>query len=433
MGFFEIIKSANHNLFRNKARTFLTILAIFIGSFTISLNAAINAGVNSFIDEQTDSLGGEDYIMIMPEGSVNTMSSMMMGSSSNNEPREYDPNRTLTAFSKEQLEKLKKIDGIDGENLYVAKQIPVEYITSTDTDKKYTINIGAMPPGDFNVSTTAGVLPNRDSKEYEITLEPGYPKALGFGSDENAIGRTVELVITDPVTKKPLIYKAKVVGVQAKGVVAVNGAIVSPSLEEAMHDAITKYYPAEQREQAYVVQTRFDTSKYTEAEIKDILKENGFYGLTVSDMMGAIRTFFDIIMVVFTIFGGIALLAAAIGIINTLLMSVEERTREIGLDKALGMPSGKIFLNFSIEAISLGFWGSVLGIVIAMLVGYTANVVLHQPGGFLEVFPTFSLFRFTLENMMPIVVTVMIIAFIAGTVPAWKAAHKNPIDALRYE
>jgi len=431
MNIFEIIHSANHNLFRNKARTLLTILAIFIGSFTISLNSAINAGVNAFIDDQTASLGGDDYIMIMAEGSIDAMNGMMGGSS--DEPREYDPNRTLSALSSEQLDKLKQIDGIDGDNLYVAKQIPIEYVTSKDTDKKYNIVVAAMPPGTFNVATTAGSLPDRDSDEYQITLQPGYPKALGFDSDEAAIGKTVDLVIIDPVTEQPITYQAKVVGVEAKGVVSMGGSIINPALETAMYDEITKYYPPEQKNLAYAVETRFDTEKYTEAEIKDILEENGFYGVTVSDLMGTIRTFFDVIMVVFTIFGGIALLAAAIGIINTLLMSVEERTREIGLDKALGMSSSKIFLSFSIEAILLGFWGSALGVGVAILVGNVVNFVVHQPGGFLEVFPTFDLFKFTVSGVLPLILIVMLIAFIAGTVPAWKAAHKNPIDALRYE
>lgn len=431
MSIIEIITSANHNLLRNKARTFLTILAIFVGSFTIALNSAIHAGVNAFIDDQTASLGGDDYLMIMTEGSVSAMSTLTMGG--NNEPREYDPERTLTAFTPEQIEKLKNIDGIDGNNLYIPKQIPVEYITSQYTDKKYTITVGAMPPGDFNIATTAGTLPDRDSDEYQITLEPGYPKVLGLGSDEEAIGKNVEIVVSDQITKETTSYKVKVVGVQAKGVVAVNGSIINPSLENAMYDEVTKYYPTEQKDMAYSIETRFDLDKYTEAEIKDILRENGFYGVGVSDMMGTIRTFFDVIMVVFTIFGGIALLAAAIGIINTLLMSVEERTREIGLDKALGMSSGKIFLSFSCEAIALGFWGSAFGVAVAMVVGHIVNFVVHQPGGFLEVFPTFDLFKFTVRGIAPLIIVVMLIAFVAGTVPAWKAAHKNPIDALRYE
>lgn len=430
MGLFEIIKTANHNLFRNKVRTLLTVLAIFVGSFTIILNTAINAGVNSFIDEQTASLGGEDYIMITSAGSMSMMSSMM---SAGSDPVEYNPNQTISAMNEEQLDKLKNIDGIDGDNLYIAKNIPVEYVTSAETDKKYTIMIGAMPPGDFNIATTAGTLPAQDAKEYEITLQSGYPEALGFKSDEDAVGKDVELVMLDPMTNDPVTFKAKVVGVQAPGVVAVNGAVVSRALEDAMFDEGTKHYPEEQKNLAYAVQTRFDTSKYTEDEIKEILKENGFYGVTVSDMMGMIRTFFDAIMIVFTIFGGIALLAASIGIVNTLLMSVEERTREIGLDKALGMSSGKIFLEFAIEAIALGFWGSVFGVAVAVVIGNVVNVAVHAPGAFLESLPTFTLFEFTPATIIPIILVVMFIAFLAGTAPAWKAAHKNPIDALRYE
>lgn len=430
MGLFEIIKTANHNLFRNKVRTFLTILAIFIGSFTIILNAAINTGVNSFIDEQTASLGGEDYIMITSSGAASMMSSMM---SSSTEPTEYNPDQTISAMNQEQLDKLASIDGLNADDFYVAKNIPVEYITSKETDKKYNITVGAMPPGDFRIATTAGTLPEQDTKKYEITLQAGYPKALGFSSDEDAIGKIVTLVFLDPMTNKPVNFEATVVGVQAQGVVAVNGAIISRALEDAMYAEGTKYYPAEQQELVYAIQTRFDNSKYTEDEIKEKLKEAGFIGLTVSDMMGMIRTFFDVIMIVFTIFGGIALLAASIGIINTLLMSVEERTREIGLDKALGMSSGKIFLEFAVEAIALGFWGSVFGVAIAMIIGNITNTLVHAPGAFLEAFPTFNLFEFTPANVTPIILVVMLIAFLAGTAPAWKAAHKNPIDALRYE
>ena len=110
---------------------------------------------------------------------------------------------------------------------------------------------------------------------------------------------------------------------------------------------------------------------------------------------------------------------------------MQERTREIGLDKALGMSSAKVFLGFSAEAIMLGFWGSVIGIVAAFVVGNVANAVAHQ--SFLQDFPTFELVIFKPEAMLVIVGIIMLIAFLAGTLPARKAAKKNPIDALRYE
>lgn len=333
----------------------------------------------------------------------------------------------------EQLDKLAQIDGFNKDDFYVSKQIPVEYISSKATDKKYNITVGAMPPGDFTIATTAGRLPEQNTKKYEITLQAGFPEALGFRSDKDAIDKTITLTFLDPLTNKPVNFNATVVGVQAKGVVAVNGAIISHALEEAMYKEGTKNYPTEQKELVYSIQTRFDNNLYTETEIKQILEDNGFYGVTVSDMMGSIRTFFDVIMIIFMIFGGIALLAAAIGIINTLYMSVEERTREIGLDKALGMSSGKVFLSFAVEAILLGFWGSVFGVAAAMAIGYAANFYVHQPGGFLVDFPTFELMKFTPENILPIIGIIMLIAFLAGTLPARRAARKNPIDALRYE
>ena len=143
------------------------------------------------------------------------------------------------------------------------------------------------------------------------------------------------------------------------------------------------------------------------------------------------RTFFDAILVVFNIFGGIALIAASIGIINTLFMSVQERTREIGLDKALGMSNAKVFLSFSCEAILLGFWGSAFGILVSIIVGNVVSNIATET--FLKDFPTFRLTIFEPLTMISIALIIMFIAFLAGTLPARKASKKDPIDALRYE
>lgn len=433
MRLFDLIRTANHNLFRNKLRTFLTILAIFVGSLTIILNVAINTGVNDFIDEQTESIGGEDYLTITAAGTMNSMmggGAMSMGGS---EPAKYEENGTIEMLGKSDIAKIKELEGIIADSVQENRLVSVEYITSKAADSKYQIQVGRMIPGQFTIATTAGRLPNRDAKDYEITLQSGYPKALGYGSDEAALGKKVTLVTEDMVTKETKKFEATVVGVIAPGVVTVNESLVSDNLEAAIYKENTKYYTDEQKSSVYALQAQFDNAKYSEDEIKAILEEAGYVGITVSDMMGMIRSFFDAIMIVFMVFGAIALLAAAIGIINTLYMSVEERTREIGLDKALGMSSFKVFLSFAVEAILLGFWGSVLGVAASVGIGYAANYYTHQPGGFLEVFPTFELMKFTPENILPIVGIIMLIALLAGTMPARKAAKKNPIDALRYE
>ncbi len=165
--------------------------------------------------------------------------------------------------------------------------------------------------------------------------------------------------------------------------------------------------------------------------VKAELEKIGLKAMSVDDEVGMFKVFFDAILIVFNIFGGIALVAASIGIINTLFMSVQERTKEIGLDKALGMSNGHVFASFSCEAILLGFWGSAVGVVVSMIIGNIVSSIARET--FLADFPTFQLTIFEPLTMITIVAIIMFIAFLAGTLPARKASKKNPIDALRYE
>jgi putative ABC transport system permease protein len=127
----------------------------------------------------------------------------------------------------------------------------------------------------------------------------------------------------------------------------------------------------------------------------------------------------------------IALVAASIGIINTLFMAVQERTREIGLMKAMGLGKGRIFLMFSVEAIALGFWGSAVGIAVGYVLRSVANGLAAET--FLKDLPGFTLVEYKLVNLVFVAIVIMTIAFLAGTLPARRAAKKDPIDALRYE
>lgn len=130
-------------------------------------------------------------------------------------------------------------------------------------------------------------------------------------------------------------------------------------------------------------------------------------------------------------FALIALLAASFGIVNTLLMSVQERTREIGLMKALGMTSGKVFGLFSMEAVLIGVMGSVIGVGLGIGVGAGGNAALVE--GPLSDVAGLTLFTVEPVSIAAIVILIIIIAFLAGTLPARRASKKNPILALRYE
>jgi putative ABC transport system permease protein len=429
----DIIKTANSNLLRNKLRTSLTIIAIFVGSLTIILNTAINTAVNSFIDKQVESFGGEGYIEIAPAALMEQVESLMSGGNSG--PTEYNPDSNASAesfISPEKIANIKDIAGIKPDTVKPLDNGSAEYITSPETDKKYKIRLNMLPSASFNFDFLSGHNVDIDAKDYEIILIDGFAPALGYDNNDEIIGKKIILAIKDYVTGAPTDVEATVVGVQAPGVISMGRSWINPALNEKINSIIYANLPPEVAEKVRFVTAEYDTSANVDV-IKSALKDLKLAGMTIDDEVGTVKGFFDVIIVVFTIFGAIALVAASIGIINTLFMSVQERTREIGLMKAMGMGSGQIFLSFSVEAILLGFWGSILGIVIAMIVGSAGNAIAHAPGSFLVDFPTFSLVEFTPANLIIITLIIMFIAFLAGTLPARRAAAESPIDALRYE
>lgn len=167
------------------------------------------------------------------------------------------------------------------------------------------------------------------------------------------------------------------------------------------------------------------------SDLQESVAAAGFGVQTIQDQLGVIKTVIDGIIGVLNAFAIVALVAAAFGIVNTLLMSVQERTREIGLMKAMGMRAGKIFALFSLEAAFIGFLGSLIGVAAAVLAGSALNAALSA--GPLSSLPGLNILLFEPGAIMGIMLLIMAIAFISGTLPASRAARKNPIDSLRYE
>lgn len=141
----------------------------------------------------------------------------------------------------------------------------------------------------------------------------------------------------------------------------------------------------------------------------------------------AVNGIFNVVTLVVAFIGAISLLVAGIGILNIMLVSVAERTREIGLRKAIGATRGQILLQFFIEALALSLFGCMIGLVFGVAIGALVDdLAIVKLSGVLAPIPWLSSIGIATGFA-----TIVTLAF--GTYPAWRAANLDPIEALRYE
>lgn len=424
----DILRTANANLLRSKARTILTIISIFIGAFTLTLTVGISSGISSYIDEQLGNVGAENVLIVQPKVDVTVGS----------EPKAYDPEKksidgaSITQIPTLSPADIKAIDGTKGvDRVEPVRAAAVEY-AQYNNGKKYELTISSYID-ESRLELEAGKLPNNSSDKNELLLPVAYLKPLGLPSASEALGKEVTLVMTSQATGQQATITSTITGVQSTSLLTSGGASANRSLMVALDEARTQGMPASVRDQ-FTAAAAYMKTDQTQEEIDAIKKDlagQGYAAQTIQDQIGVIDQVITAITYVLLFFGAIALLAASFGIINTLYMAVQERTKEIGLMKAMGMSKRRVFMLFSVEAILIGFWGSALGVLAALGAGSIANKVATDT--FLKDLDGFELTVFPLASIAVIVLIVMAIAFLAGTLPARRAAKQNAIDALRYE
>ncbi|MCU1404942.1 MAG: Permease, partial [Glaciihabitans sp.] len=356
MNALDLVASAISNSFRSKTRTILTVLAIFIGAFTLTLTSGVGTGINRYIDDTVSSIGASD---------VMTVSKITEDTGSG--PREYEPTSTqvesqqpgptttVDAITDTDLATLRAVDGA----LSVEPSLGVrpDYIQYAD-GTPYQVSVGSIVPG-MTLELAAGAQPVFDSPDYEVAIDESYLTPLGFADADAAIGAEVLFGVTDSQGNTSTVA-ATVVGISEPGLVGGGGVSANDTLTEALYSAQSVGLSDAAAHSYSSAVLRFDAASSPEqvSDLKASLTAAGYDAVTVEDQIGTFKTVIDAIVLVLNAFAVIALVAAGFGIVNTLLMSVQERTREIGLMKAMGMGGGRVFTLFSLEAVFIGFLGS---------------------------------------------------------------------------
>ena len=431
----DLVRSAAANTVRSRLRTTLTVLALSVGAFTLTITTALGQGVSTYIDAQVATLGSDDVVL------VQLAADPADALAADDGPDEYEEGTAPTAggvgtppgfgasdpLSSEDLDRIAAIDGIA--EVEPVRAVAAEYIEGA-SGARYEVTINpqsAVTRSDLE----AGAQLDHTAAAFEIVLPSDYVEPLGYDSAEEAVGATVTIAARDAVGDRQTV-EATVVGISRASLLA-SGAGANNALIGELADLQAAPGGADDATGASVAIAYLDDG--ADADDLDLVRtalaDGGYTAQTVEDQLGIVQTIITGITGVLNAFGIIALLAAAFGIVNTLLMSVQERTREIGLMKAMGMSSGRVFALFSLEAVVIGLLGSALGVLLGVGVGSGVSTALTA--GPLAGLEGLTLLAFDPLGVLGVVVLITAIAFVAGTLPAARAARQRPIESLRYE
>lgn len=453
----DTIRRAGRSLRQAKARTLLTSLAIAVGAFTLTLALAVGEGSRQYVDKIISSNVDEQMLYVAKDKTLFGEGATMGGMGG---LREYSESQaTYAGMTLESLnaEDIKKIQ----DNSDVVKVTPQYLVTaqyvefSAKPDKKYTTDITLY---DTSVlpDVAAGTLPERGAQigDDEIIVPEAYLSTMDIQDTKDFVGSEVTLRLMkmpnelkeDEITAlfveqgqagveaamKPetreVTYKVRAVSQNsATSMSASQGLFISENQARELSEWLTS---GTEQEGQYIAATAQIAEGVDPASVKAALEKDEIYSMTAEDLQEFIFRIVNLIQAIVIGFSVLALIASIFGIINTMYISVLERTQQIGLMKSLGMSGREVARLFRYEAAWIGALGGVIGAALAVLLGLVANPYITEATGMGE---GNSLLVFQPHVIAILIAALTFIAVVAGYFPARKAAKLDPIEALRTE
>ena len=397
MSFLETFQLSLKNIWGSKMRTFLTMLGIIIGVTAVIVIVGLGNGMQGYIEDSFADMGTDSLtVMILGRGSSRSVSEEQM----------YE-------LVEENQDTLKLISPT------VSVSFSPKIGSDTTSSSVTGVSEDYFAMKGYDIAQGRGLQYMDMENRAKVCVIGQYLNMAYFGG--NAVGQTLK------------------VGPNTLTVVGVMAAETDDLEEGGTDDCVFLPYSTAARmsftgtigNYTITIQDKDNISgaiTVVENALYQIFEDDDAYNVSsMSEMLDTMNSMVNMIIYILAAIAAISLVVGGIGIMNIMLVSVTERTREIGIRKALGAKEGAIMRQFVIEAATTSALGGVLGILLGFGLSSVATVVITN---ILEAKLTVS------PSMGAVLLAFGVstgIGIVFGYLPAKKAARLNPIDALRYE
>lgn len=403
MEYKEIVQSAIQALRNNMLRTGLTMLGIIIGISSVILIYSIGQGAIAFVTDELSSFG-TDYFQINP--GTSQFSTFAGSNTLTFEDVEAIKNdRSLTNIRYVvPISMASVIIGANGED--------EEVLAYGTTSEIFEILRPDLVEGEFMTEEQS------DAAERIAVLGIDVVEKL-FGENSSAVGEVVR--INNRTFRITGVIESS--SVLAGGFI--NNSIIVPI------DVVTREIVGEERLQEIDIGVHDQNSiNQTIEDVELLLRdrhnldendENDFQIASAQDILTTVETITGLLAVMIAGISGISLVVGGVGVMNIMLVSVTERTREIGLLKAIGAKEKDILTQFLVESVVMSLIGGIIGIAIGISGAFLVSLIANIP------------FVVSIPSVIIAVGVSTLVGVVFGLYPARRAAKLSPIDALRYE